>query len=107
MKNLQHVLIIDQQVEQGGEVQPFHLRVNGGGFMLVGDLHEAQVGPIGILAHEFGIDGYPWRAGKAFAELGEGFTVGNQRMNLHKSVVHIMGRRARLAFPFSKSKIRP
>ena len=63
VEDLEHVLIVDQQVEQGRHVEPFGLGVDGGGLVDVADLDQAQVRPIGVLAHEFGVDGDERRLG--------------------------------------------
>ena len=78
------MLIVDEQVEQGREVDPLGLRVDRRGFLAIGDLEQAQVRPISILAHEFGIDRYEIGASEPFAELFERLGIGNQWVDAHR-----------------------
>ena len=59
-----------------------------------GDLDQAQVGPIGVLAHEFGIDRDEVVGGQAGDEGGEGGGGGDQRMNFHVEAAHSRALRA-------------
>ena len=63
MKDLEHVFVRDEQVEQGFEVD-IRLGVDRGGFLNARDLDQAQVGPIGVLAHELGVHGDERLAGE-------------------------------------------
>ncbi len=65
VKHLQH-LLVDHQVEQGGEVEAGCLAVDQHLGAVGGDLHEAKLRPEGLLAHELGID----RDERGAAELG-------------------------------------
>ncbi len=87
MDDLQHILILGQQVEQGFQVDARRHRVDRGGFVRVGDLDQAQFGPIAVLAHEFGVDRDEIGGGQAGAQLGEAFRVLDQRMNLHRAPI--------------------
>ncbi len=84
MEDLEHVLVVDQQVEEGGKVDPVRERVDRGGFVLVGDLHQAQLGPEGVLAHELGVDADEFGLGEPGAEIGERLGGGDQWMDLHR-----------------------
>jgi len=92
MEHLEHVFIVHQQVEQGRQVDARRLGIDRGRFLVVGDLDQAQVRPIGVLAHKFRIDRDEIGPGEPGAKLGQGRAVGNQRMNLHKRCVLTMGR---------------
>ena len=83
MKDLQYVLVVDQQVEERREIQTICLGIDGRGFFRIGDLHQAQVRPIGILAHEFGVDCDEVGLGEALAQLQQRVAVGDQRMDMH------------------------
>jgi hypothetical protein len=83
VEDLQDLLIVDQQVEQGLEVDPLGLGVDRGRFLLVADLDQAEVGPIGVLAHELGVDGDEVGLGKPFAQGLKRFGIGDQRMDVH------------------------
>lgn len=91
MEDLQHILIVDHQVEQGRQVKAGRLGIDRGGLVRVRDLHQAEIGPIAVFAHEFGIDRNIGRFGDPGAELGESLAVGNQRMDLHMVFDLIMG----------------
>ena len=49
-------------------VEPFGKRIDSGGFFGVGDLHQAQFRPIGVLAHEFGVNRNEFRLGETLAQ---------------------------------------
>ena len=83
MEDLEHIVVVDEQVEQGREIESLSLGIDRRGFVGAGDLHQAQVRPIGVLAHEFGVDRDEIGAGKAFAELKQRVAVGNERVNEH------------------------
>ena len=83
VENLQHILIIAEQFEHRGHIEPFCLRVDGRRFIGIGQLDEAKVGIICVFPHEFGIDGDERRLGQTFAQFREAFAVGDKRVNLH------------------------
>ena len=56
---------------------------DGRGLLLVADLHQAQQRVVGVLAHEFGIDGNEFTLRETFTQRGEGFGIRDQRMDLH------------------------
>ena len=91
MEDLEHVLIIDQQVEQGRKVDARRLGIDRRGLAGVGDLDQTEFGPVAILAHELGIHRDIGGFGHAGAEIGKRLAVGNQRMNLHMVFDLIMG----------------
>jgi hypothetical protein len=78
MDDLENMLVIDQQVEQGREIDPLRLGIDRRRLLAVGDLEQAQVRPIGVLAHELGVDRDEVRSRQPFAQLFEGLGVGNQ-----------------------------
>ena len=45
MEDLEHVLIVDEQVEQGLQVDALGLGIDRGRFLVVADLDQAEVGP--------------------------------------------------------------
>ena len=71
MEDLEHVLIVDQQVEQRRHVESRGLGVDRRSFLPVGDLEKAQLRPIGVLAHELGVHGDEVRLGQSRAQGGE------------------------------------
>ena len=77
VEDLQHVLVIDQQIEQRLHIEPRRLGIDRRGLFRVGDLDQAEFGPIGILSHEFCVDAYEGSIGEARAQIGEGGAVGN------------------------------
>ncbi len=85
---------VDQQLQQRRQVQP-GLGVDGGGFLRAGHLHQAQLGPIAVLAHEFGVDRDIGCFAPAPAQRGQRVGRGDQRMDLHARALT----RARLACP--------
>ena len=83
VEDLEHMLVVDEQVEQRREVDPLRLGVDRRRLLAVGDLEQAQVRPIGVLAHELGVDRDEVRPGEPFAELFEGLGVGDEGMDVH------------------------
>ena len=69
VKDFQNFRCFGEQVEQRGHVEPFCQRINRSGLVLVTDLNKAQFRPIGVLAHEFGIDRDKVMFGKPFAQI--------------------------------------
>ena len=85
MHHLQHVLVGDHQVEQRLEIDARRQRINRGSFLPVRDLHKAELRPIGVLAHEFGINRDEIAPRQPSAELGKGRGVGDERQDAHGS----------------------
>jgi len=56
VEDLHHFIILDEQGQEGREVD-VGLGIDRGRFLGAGDLDQAQVGPIGVLAHELGVHG--------------------------------------------------
>src|SRR3546814_7809246 len=83
VEDLQHILILDQQIEQRLQVQAGGLGVYRSRLFGRGDLDQAQVGPIGVLAHEFRVDGNEIDRRKAGTELFKGSGVDDQRVKVH------------------------
>ncbi len=83
MENLQAILVLAQQVEQRSEVDPVGHRVDGGGFLLVPDLHQAQFGVIGVLAHEFGIDADEIALAQPFTQVRQRRGCSDKIVNFH------------------------
>ena len=83
MEDLEDVLIVHQQVPQRREVEPFGLRVDRCGFLRTGDLDQAQVGPVAVLAHELGVDCDERSLRKALNQRCKRGAVGDQWVNLH------------------------
>ena len=84
VEDFQHVLVIHQQVHQWAHIEAFGQRIDGCGFLIVGDLDQAEFRPKGVFAHEFGVNADEIGGGEALAEVGEGFGSGNQRVNYHE-----------------------
>ncbi|WP_338504747.1 hypothetical protein V6R86_11800 [Sphingomonas kaistensis] len=58
MEDLEHVLIVDQQIPQRLQVDTLGHRIDRGGFVDRGDLDQAEFGPVGAFAHEFSVHGH-------------------------------------------------
>ena len=65
VKDLQHLFVVHEQVEQGLEVEPFGFGVDRRRFFAARDLDQAEVGPVGVLAHELGVHGDEGVSGEA------------------------------------------
>ena len=63
---------------------PRRERIDRGGFVFVGDLDQAQFGPKGIFAHEFGVDADEFGLGEPGAQFGQRLGGGDQRMDMHR-----------------------
>ena len=85
---------VRRQVAGGGRGRQVHERaqyhrpglilgVDGRGLLSIGDLEQAEIRPIGILAHELGIHGHEVGPGEPFAEIFEGLGIGNQWVDSH------------------------
>ena len=61
-----------REVDAGGQ------RVDGRRLLLAADLHQAEPGPVGAVAHELGVDGDEALAVQPGAEGGERGAVGDQ-----------------------------
>jgi len=83
MENLEHILVIDQQLQQGAKINTLGQRVDRGRFLAIGNLDEAEDRPIGILAHELGIDGDKIRGRETRADIGDVLIVRQQFMDKH------------------------
>jgi hypothetical protein len=77
--------VVDHQFQQRRQVQPVRFGIDRGRFLLVADLNEAQIRPIGVLAHELRVHGDKGMLGEALAQGLERVGVGDQRMNVHVS----------------------
>ena len=64
VEHLHHRGVGEQRAERG-EVEPFGLRVRSRHLGVAGQLHDAELRPIGALAHELGIDGDEFLAARA------------------------------------------
>ena len=78
----QHHAVV-QELEQGRKVDPLGLWIDRGGLVPARDLEQAQVRPVGVLAHEFGIDRDEIGAGETLAQLFERLGVGDEGMDVH------------------------
>ena len=83
VEDLEHMLVVDEQVEQRRQVDPLGLGIDRRRLLAVRDLDQAQIGPIGVLAHELGVDRDEVGSGEPFAELFQGLGIGNERMDTH------------------------
>ena len=62
---------IRHQLEQRRQIDARRQRIDGHGFLGPGDLHQAELRPIGLVAHELGVDGDELMPALAAAELGQ------------------------------------
>ncbi len=112
--------LFDEQVEQRLQVDALGLRIDRRRLLGARDLDQAQVRPIGVLAHELGVHGDEGVGGEAVDESLEVVGLGNQRMNMHESCgaiaapsrvdKNVSGREARRAisrhnFPLERSRV--
>ena len=58
-------------------------RINRRRFLAIGDLDQAQFGPICVLTHEFGVNADEFSLGQAGAQVSQRGGRGNQGMYLH------------------------
>src|SRR5260370_36112080 len=84
MEGLEHILVLDEQIEQGLEVD-VRLGIDRGGVGAARPLDQAQVGPIGMPAHELGVHGDEWLLGKPADEGLQIAGLVNQGMDSHES----------------------
>ncbi len=89
MEDLEHIFVVAEQVPQRLQIDPVGQRIDGGGFLLVPDLHQAEFGPIGVLAHEFGVDADEIALRQPFAQFGERFGGGYEVVDFHKSFLSV------------------
>ena len=84
VEDLQHILIVHEQVEQRLKIELGCLRIDRGRFFGVGDLDQAEFRPVRVLPHELGIDAHERGVGETGAQIGESGAVGDERVNVHK-----------------------
>ena len=77
VEHLHHRLVGEQFAERG-EVDVRRLRIDHRDLVFAGKLHDAELRPVGALAHEFGIDGDELFRREPVAEGLEGFGGGDQ-----------------------------
>ena len=78
MHHLEHALVGHQR-QQRPEVEARRQRIDRDRLLLARDLHQAQLGEVGAVAHELGVDRDEALAAHAGAEGGERRVVGDQR----------------------------
>ena len=83
MEDLQDILIPDEHVEQRLEIDPLSLRVDRRSLFRACHLDQAEVRPVGILAHELRVHGDKGLGGKAVDKSLEVARLRNQRMDAH------------------------
>ena len=84
VEDLQHVLVFDHQLEDRGQID-VRLRVDRRRFLAARDLQQAQDRPVGVLAHELGVDGDERLLREPVDQLCEFVGVGDERVNSHES----------------------
>jgi len=84
MEDLEHIFVVAEQVPERLQVDPVGQRIDRGGFLLVPDLHQAEFGPVGVLAHEFGVDADEVALRQPVAQIGERFGGGNEVVDFHR-----------------------
>ena len=62
-----HHRLIAEQVPEWGEIDFRRLCIDHRNLAVAGKLHDAELRPVGALAHEFGIDGHEFLRGEAVA----------------------------------------
>ncbi len=65
---------------------PAH-RIDRRGLLVIGDLDQAELGPIAVFAHELGVDADVRLVGEARTEIGEGGAVLDQAMDMHRGPI--------------------
>ena len=85
VEDLQDILIGHEKVQQGLEVDAVRLRVDRRRFLTAGNLNQAEVGPVGIFAHELRVHGDEGLCREAVDESFEVVGLRNQRMDTHES----------------------
>ena len=83
VEDLEHVVVVDEQVPQRLKIETARLGIDRCRLVGRGDLEEAELRPIAVLAHELGIDGDEVVGGEALDQCGKARTVGDQGMNVH------------------------
>jgi len=91
MEDLEHVIIVAQQVPQRGQVDPGCERVDRSGFFTIADLHEAEFGPEGVLAHEFGVDAHEFVLAQPLAQFRQRFGFGYKFVDFHRIFSFLSG----------------
>ena len=86
MKDLQHLVVAGQQVEQGIEIDAVGQRIDRGRFLAVRNLHQAQQGPVRRFAHELGVHGDEIGLFQTFAQGGELAAIADQGMDFHAPI---------------------
>ena len=76
VEHLDHVFIA-QKIEQRRQGNFFSERIDRGKNIWACDLHQAELRPIGLLAHELRIDGDEIGVMEWFAKGGKGFSISN------------------------------
>ena len=89
VEDFEDILIVTQQIPQGLKVNPVSQRINRGGFFLIGNLHQTEFGPIGIFAHEFGVDRNEVALRKTLAQIGQSIGSCNQIVYLHRFISYL------------------
>ena len=87
VKHLEHILALDQQIEQRFEIDVLGQRIDRRVMLRRRHLNEAKFRIIGRFAHEFGIDGDERRVGYQGAELRQCGAVGDQQRGCHRPVL--------------------
>src|SRR3546814_5898751 len=62
-------------------------RSDRGGLVFIGDLDQAEFGPIAVFAHELGVHNHERCGGEAAAKVGEGGRVLDQVMDVHRGSI--------------------
>src|SRR4051794_2911437 len=84
VKDLQYLLVVDEQIEERLEID-VGLGIDPRSFFAACNLDQAEVRPIAILAHELSVHGDERLAGKTVDECPEVVGLSNQRMDTHES----------------------
>src|SRR3546814_3617692 len=104
------IAILCQQVEQRRHVHARRERIDRGGLVFIGDLDQAEFGPIAVFAHELGVHHHERCGGEAAAKVGEGGRVLDQVMDVrseeHTSELQSLMRNSNAVLCFKKKNNR-
>ena len=70
---------VSQELIKRAEIQTRGQGIYGGGLSRAGELDQAQLGPVGLLAHELGVDGDVRLSRQVPAKRGQPIGVGDER----------------------------
>ena len=84
VEDLEHILVVTEQLEHRGKIDPIRQRIDRRRFLLVPELHQAEQRVIGVLAHELGVDADEFAFRQPLTEIGQFLGCRNQRVYFHR-----------------------